>query len=248
VRLHRFYVAGERASQISGGVFDVTERSQVDQLKKVFRLKVGDTIVVFNGDGNDHECSIQDSMKDKIVLLVQKTYPSRFMPEQEVWLYASIVKKDNFEWIAEKATELGVSHIVPVMSERSEKKSLNLERLEKIVIEASEQSGRGDVPMIHPIVSLGEAIDQAKISFTSGPHEVLEQPREVIAFHTEGEFFQRSGFGGVKSVAVFIGPEGGWSEREVELFHIENIPVKCLGKQVLRAETAAVAALAQFVF
>ena len=187
-------------------------------------------------------------MKDKIVLLVQKTYPSRFMPEQEVWLYASIVKKDNFEWIAEKATELGVSHIVPVMSERSEKKSLNLERLEKIVIEASEQSGRGDVPMIHPIVSLGEAIDQAKISFTSGPHEVLEQPREVIAFHTEGEFFQRSGFGGVKSVAVFIGPEGGWSEREVELFHIENIPVKCLGKQVLRAETAAVAALAQFVF
>ena len=241
MRLHRFYVAGERASQISGGVFDVTEKGLVDQLKKVFRLKVGDAIVVFNGDGNDHECLIQDFEKDKVVLEVQKTYPSRFMPAQEVWLYASIVKKDNFEWIAEKATELGVSHIVPVVSERSEKKSLNMERLQRIAAEASEQSGRGDVPAIHPIISLDEAIKHINVSLAS-------RPREVVVFHTEGDPFQRGPFDGAKSIAVFIGPEGGWSEKEVELFHNESIPVKCLGRQVLRAETAVITVLSQFMF
>ena len=176
-----------------------------------------------------------------VTLQVEKIYPSRFTPAREIWLCAALVKKDNFEWIAEKATELGVTRIVPIVSERSEKKSLNMERLERIVIEASEQSGRGTVPMIDPIMSLDEAVKHIKFSFGSGP-------REVMVFHTEGDPFQGDTLDKEKPVAVFIGPEGGWSEKEVELFHAESIPVKCLGKQVLRAETAVVAALSQFVF
>jgi len=234
-------VAGETLSQNSGGVFEVAEKDLVDQLKKVFRLKSGDKIVVFNGDGRDHECIIKELIKDKAVLEIQKTYPSRFMPTKEIWLCASIIKKDNFEWIAEKATELGVSHIVPILSERSEKKLLNEERLQKIAVEASEQSGRGNVPTIHPIKKLEESFGYLK-------SQVSNTTFQMLAFHTEGEPMQGSALLEEGRLAVFIGPEGGWSLSEVELFHKENVSVKCLGRQVLRAETAAIAVLSKVVF
>ncbi|MBP6858924.1 MAG: RNA methyltransferase, partial [Candidatus Pacebacteria bacterium] len=154
-----------------------------------------------------------------------------FMPSRKVYLYAAMVKKDTFEWIAEKATELGVTHIIPVMAERSEKKNINEARLEKIVVEASEQSGRGSVPVIASMVSLKEGI------------EIGDSNIRRIAFHTEGKNFSASEIEKDQDIAIFIGPEGGWSPDEVALFHTNDIPVVCLGTQVLRAETAVVAAL-----
>ena len=189
------------------------------------------------------------------------------MPTRDIYLCASIVKKDNFEWIVEKATELGVTHIIPVISERSEKKSLNEERLKKIALEASEQSGRGSVPTIHGIISLNELIvDRASLG-NSAAHSDTESKEiepdghssghlipvntKSIAFHTEGvswrsdlQKFGRSDL----PIAVFIGPEGGWSPDEISLFHENKIPVICLGSQVLRAETAVVVILSQVVF
>jgi len=238
MRLYRFYVAGKIPSQ---GLFDVVDEDLANQLKRVLRLKIGYEITVFNGDGQDHECLINEFAKDKVILQIKKTYPSRYMPVHEIWLCAAVIKKDNFEWTVEKATELGVSHIIPILSDRSEKKSLNIERLEKIIIEASEQSGRGNVPTIYPIMKLNEAIEHIRHKFARGTSEVL-------AFHTEGELFQDAILDKKNPTALFIGPEGGWSEKEVDLFHKDNIPLKCLGKQVLRAETAVVAALAKVVF
>jgi 16S rRNA (uracil1498-N3)-methyltransferase len=245
MRLHRFYVAGKIPPQ---GIFDVVDEGLLNQLKRVLRLKIGYEVTVFNGDGQDHECLINEFAKDKVILQIKKTYPSRYMPVHEIWLCAAIIKKDNFEWTVEKATELGVSHIIPILSDRSEKKSLNIERLEKIIIEGSEQSGRGNVPTIHQIMTLNEAIEHIMQKCARGTSEVPSQPREVLAFHTEGELFQDEILDKEKSIALFIGPEGGWSEKEVDLFHNNNIPLKCLGKQVLRAETAAVAALAVIIF
>ena len=245
MKLHRFYVAGKIPPQ---GIFDVVDEGLLNQLKRVLRLKIGYEVTVFNGDGQDHECLINEFAKDKVILQIKKTYSSRYVPAREIWLCAAVIKKDNFEWTVEKATELGVSHIIPILSDRSEKKSLNIERLEKIIIEASEQSGRGNVPAIYPIMKLNEAVEHINQKLTRGTSEVPNQPREVLAFHTEGKLFQDKILDKEKSIALFIGPEGGWSEKEVDLFHKNNIPLKSLGKQVLRAETAAVAALANIVF
>jgi 16S rRNA (uracil1498-N3)-methyltransferase len=261
MKLQRFWIDGKITADHSfGGLFEVADLALLHQLKNVFRFKIGYEIVVFDGDGQDHECLIREFLKDKVILELKKSYPSRFMPVQEIWLCASIIKKDNFEWIVEKATELGVSHIIPILSDRSEKKSLNMERLEKIIVEASEQSGRGNIPRIHSIVKLEESIECVKkipnsklqvpknnqISITNNQTETASNV-QIMAFHTEGKL----GAGATcaeKPIALFIGPEGGWSEKEVSLFHNNNISLECLGKQVLRAETAAVAALAQFVF
>jgi 16S rRNA (uracil1498-N3)-methyltransferase len=239
MRLHRFYVP-----QQIGNESEITIRSAefVNQVRRVFRLKGGDSLIIFNGTGFDYECKIDDTYSRRILtgndnslrLYVTTTERSAFSPARKIYLFASLVKKNTFEWIVQKATELGVTHIIPVISERSEKKSLNESRLKKIAIEASEQSGRGDVPEILPIMNLEEAITTESVT--------------AVAFHTEGEHFSKEKISKDGPAAVFIGPEGGWSQSEIDMFHKQNIPVLCLGKQVLRSETAVIAALSQVVF
>ncbi len=231
MRLHRFYIS-EKVGSKTELILDNTD--VVHQIRKVFRLKKGDLLIVFDGSGSDYTCGIEDFRDETIVLGVRETSKSRFMPERDVHLYAALVKKDTFEWIVEKATELGVTKIIPILAERTEKKAVNEERLKKIVIEASEQSGRGSVPEIEPVISLKEAI--------------IALQTKSIAFHTDAELFETSDIRGNEPLACFIGPEGGWSTDEIGLFHDAKIPVRSIGTQVLRAETAVVATLSLVMF
>ena len=230
MRVHRFYI-----TEIIGTQKEITVQSNelVNQLARVFRLKSGDAVILFDGSGNDYECAIQQYDQKTVTFNIAKRIPSRFVPDRRVSLYAAVVKKDTFEWIAEKATELGVTEIVPVMAERSEKKQLNEERLKKIVQEASEQSGRGTVPVLGAIVPLEEALKSVSTKHIS-----------AVAFHTDGEALTASTTVQIQgTIAIFIGPEGGWSPKEIEMFHGYAIPVLSMGHQILRAETAVVAAL-----
>lgn len=236
MRLHRFHIPDPVGTKTE---LTLHSAGLVNQIHRVFRLKKGDSVIVFDGSGSDYTCRIEDLGKTSITLAVIEASKSRFMPSQELILCAAIVKKDTFEWITEKATELGVTTIIPVIAERSEKKALNEERLKKIAIEASEQSGRGNVPRIEQVVSLREVVDSMVKE---------EGKRKMTAFHTEGEAFGSEDILNNESVAVFIGPEGGWSPDELDLFHRNEIPIRCLGQQILRAETAVVAALSQIVF
>ncbi len=228
MRLHRFYI-----SQVIGDKksLDIDSPELVNQVHKVLRLKTGDMLIAFDGSGLDYTCTIADFRGDTMVLSVIEKNKSRFMPAREITLCAAIVKKDTFEWIVEKATELGVSCIVPIVAERSEKKSLNEDRLKKIALEASEQSGRGSVPVIDIIIDL----DQALKKFAG---------QRVAVFHTEGESFNSNS---TQVDVAFIGPEGGWSPKEIEMFQQNNFPIYSLGSQVLRAETAVVAALSKLL-
>jgi 16S rRNA (uracil1498-N3)-methyltransferase len=241
MRLHRFYIEQEI---IVGQKLTINSTDLVSQIRRFFRLKSGDKIIFFNRTGFDYECNIYnfisgdkmsgDTMITDVIAATQTS--GAFLIGKKISLYAAMVKKDTFEWVVEKATELGVTDIIPVMAERSEKKNLNEARIKKISVEASEQSGRDTVPIIHNISSLEDAISNAKSAET------------ILVFHTEGQTFNRSLIADKKSIAVFIGPEGGWSERELEVFHKNGLAVSCLGSQVLRSETAVIAALSQVVF
>ncbi len=250
MRLHRFYfdeLIGDRTELV------IKSAELINQIRNVFRMNIGDKLVIFDGLGSDYEFTIDSFNGESIIstessgsthgsMLILKLATqmrSAFIPARKIFLFAAIVKKDNFEWIVEKATELGVTDIIPVMAERSEKKSLNESRLKKIAVEASEQSGRGDVPKIWEIMKLEEAVGFAR-GLTSA---------KTIVFHTEGEVLSRSDLGIPRSdLGVFIGPEGGWSPRELEMFHKDNLLIRSLGPQVLRAETAVIATLSQVVF
>jgi 16S rRNA (uracil1498-N3)-methyltransferase len=230
-------------------------------------LKNGESVILFDGSGFDFESEIlsgnegdmegkkSSNRKDSISFRIMQSERSRYMPDRKVSLFCAITKKDTFEWIVEKATELGVSEIIPVLAERSEKKSLNMERLNKIAIEASEQSGRGDVPVVASIKGLSEVLSEkleaAGGFFTEkgGSNFSSENSCDLkfFALHTEGDSFEKCGGSLASScgVNVFIGPEGGWSPDEVSMFHKHKIPVVSLGKQVFRAETAVIVALSK---
>lgn len=230
MRLHRFFVPikiGDRKT------LAIDSADLVNQVRRVFRLKPGDAIVVFDGSGKDYECTIAGFDGMSIMLNVSAQKSSRFESGRKIILMQAVIKKDLFEKIVQGATELGVTEIVPILAERSEKKNLNASRLEKIAREASEQSGRGNVPALNPVLGLEDAIDLVKKRGVGNP----------VVFHTDGRTPENFASLKAGSAAIFIGPEGGWSPGEMEMFHKNGISSVCLGKQILRAETAAIAAL-----
>ncbi|MDO8261165.1 MAG: RsmE family RNA methyltransferase, partial [Candidatus Magasanikbacteria bacterium] len=176
MRFHRFYVN----NTIFHDTFDITDRDLIHQWRSVFRYNVGSQVILFDGSGTDYLCMIT-SLRNlgATVSIIKKTKLEETMPRKNVWLCVALIKKDNFELMVEKATELGVNHIVPVICEHSEKRKLKMDRMQKIAIESSEQSGRGDIPVIHEITTI-------KDLFESG---VL--PQEKIVFHPSGISFKQ---------------------------------------------------------
>lgn len=233
MRLHRFYIK----TPISGETFDVTDRDLVHQWRSVFRYNVGSQVILFDGSGIDYLC-VLTSLRNlgATVSVIKKTQTPDGTSRKNIWLCMALIKKDNFELAVQKASELGVNHIVPVICEHSEKRKLNMDRMQKIAVEASEQSGRGDIMTVHPITNLSGLL----------PSGVL--PQEKIVFHPMGvSFKQYRDSTKEASFALFVGPEGGFSDKELKLFKQYNMPVVSLGSQILRAETAAIAVSSLFL-
>lgn len=231
MRLHRFYV-----TQPLGEEVVINDVSLIKQWANVFRYKKEDLVILFNGDGNDITFSIQTLNQKQCELQRIKLIPS-YIPHKKVTLYLSCIKKDNFELVTQKATELGVTSIVPIISERSEKKNINEERLLKIAIESAEQCGRGDIPVISEIVSLATALEG--LSQNKGVSFVLQMGGKSIQDKEIQEWIK-----GSDSISLFVGPEGGWSTQEEELFAKHGVTLISLGNTVLRAETAGIVACA----
>lgn len=223
MRLHRFFVE-EKIPKT--GEFSVTNETLLNQWRNVLRMENGDKEILFDGSGDEALCEFV-SLSKKLATLKVTEKKHGIAPSRDVTLYIALIKKDNFELVLEKATELGVSHIVPVQVDRSEKKGVNYERAQKILREASEQSGRATVPTISEVIS------------------VEKIPNEVVVFDPRGKISAREYFTKHTSqpISVFVGPEGGFTDAEIESFHSRNIPVVSTGTQILRAETAVIVAL-----
>lgn len=202
-------------------------------MRNVLRLKPPHTIVIFDGSGFDFFASIEKFEKDAVMLKIVKKEKNIVDLSRETYLFVSLVKKDKFEWIVEKATELGVSHIIPIVSARTEKKDINSMRLKTIIKEAAEQSGRGKLPILAEVLGLEKAL----ANYSSHGKIALEPlaPRFLA-----GDFSSVDG--------IFVGPEGGWTGEEIEMFKKYGVMTRSLGSQILRTETAVVAGLSQIVF
>ena len=223
MRLHRFYI---KEKVVDKNEIDILEERIVHQVRNVFRLGSGDKVILFNGEGVDFESEITDVSKSNLkvkILNSRKVY----VPEKKITLFLSIIKKENFELVCEKATELGVTSIVPVITERTLQKNLNRERVEKILVEASEQCGRGDVPVLAREIKLGDVVKEEYLFVCDMGGSKIKDQRL-----------------GTKDLSLLIGPEGGWSETEREMFKVHKLKTVSLGDTVLRAETAAIVGVA----
>jgi 16S rRNA (uracil1498-N3)-methyltransferase len=225
MREDRFFIN----TKIEEGNLEILEKGIFHQLKDVLRKRVGDKIILFNGTGIEAEAKIKKFLKDKIEVEILKIEKPEREPKVFVSLFCSILKKANFELVVQKATEIGVGEIVPILCKNTVKIGLNLKRLDKIAKEATKQSKRVTLPKIGKILTFKEAIEKVK-NFDL-----------KILFDISGkEFypFKRK----IDKVAIFIGPEGGWDKSEIELAKKENFEILNLGKLNLRAETAAIVA------
>ncbi len=230
MKLHRFFIEEKLINKQN---ITITRGDIINQLKNVFRFIKGDRIILFDNSGYDFLFSIDGFNNDSVSLSLIEKRENIVIPTRETFLFASLVKKDNFEWIAQKATELGVSHIIPIASDRSEKKDLNMDRINKIIIEAAEQSGRGTLPILYEVTDLATALSSYGHvkSIAWDPSATKFKPNDVV-----------------DCIGAYIGPEGGWSSQELALFDEHGIQVKSLGPQILRSETAVIAVISQLVF
>lgn len=210
----------------------ISDKEIFNQIKNVLRLKPGEKIILGDGKGREVSAEIAGFLKHAVSVNVTEARANENEPEMKPILYAAVLKKENFEVVAQKAVEAGVAEIVPVVAARTVKVNLRADRLQKIIREAAEQSGRGIVPALGKIMSFREAVAHAgkndlNLFFEVGGKK-LDQRLLAVNWGT------RAG--------IFIGPEGGWDEAEMKTAEEKNFQIVSLGKLTLRAETAAIIA------
>ncbi len=220
---------------ISDNEFWVGDEELVHQVRDVLKLRVGEKIVLVGGEGKEAICEITGFDGDYLGIKVLENKENQNDPKVSVELYLSILKNENFDLAVQKAVEVGVSKIIPIIADHTVKTGLKAERIKKIMKEASEQSGRAVVPELIEPMDLKDAIKLA------GENDVN------IFFDVSGEKLDLKKSLKIKKIGVFIGPEGGWSEREISAAKFAKLKLCSFGKLVYRAETASTIAVYEAV-
>lgn len=220
----------------------------VNHIKNVLRMKVGEELAISNGeDGNEYRCTIKELGEEQIELELLFVKEDAMELPCKVYLFQGLPKADKMELIIQKCVELGVTEVIPVATKRAvvkldEKKAKQkVQRWQGISEAAAKQSKRGIVPNVHEVLSFKQALAYAKdMDVKMIPYELAEgmqATKDLIAGIKEGQ-----------SVAVFIGPEGGFDESEVEMAKEMGITPVSLGRRILRTETAGMTVLAFMIY
>jgi len=221
-------------------------------LVKVLRIRVGEEVLLCDGRGTDFYCVVTHTAP--LMLATKSICLCKTEPDYKVTLYQGMPKAGKMELIIQKAVELGVWAIVPVIMERSVSHSKKEKRYQKIAEAAAGQSMRGIIPKVYPPMSWKEAFSQKPIERIMLAAYENEEERTLKGTLREienwkscineqmGQIMQKR----QNDVGVWIGPEGGFSEREVREMQNEDFKLFSLGPRILRTETAGIAALAQF--
>jgi 16S rRNA (uracil1498-N3)-methyltransferase len=223
MRAHRFYTGKDLELKHD---FWIHDGRLVYQWRTVLRMQPGQEVVLFDGVRAERLYKIVE-LNEREAHMQLVTDFVRQTPARELYLLWSLLKKDKNDWVLQKATELGVSHFVPLLAERSEKTGFDVERAQKIVIEAAEQCGRSDIPTVREPMLPATALDELGAKVTLYICEQGSDTPQAVDAAAQG---------------VLTGPEGGWSDREKSLFTEKQLPHIGLGQFTLRAETAAIIA------
>lgn len=242
--MHCFYVEN---SQFSENSITITG-DDVNHMKNVLRMNIGERVKICDGEGKDYYCEIASFEKNQVIADIMEIKETESELPAKIYLFQGLPKKDKMELIIQKSVELGVYEVIPVNMKRcvakiedGKKEKKKLERWQSISTAAAKQSGRGIIPKVHSLISFKEALAMAKeMDIAIVPYELadhIEKSHEVIKKAAEK-----------KSVAIFIGPEGGFDEKEIQLALEEEFDTITLGKRILRTETAGLTILSILMF
>ena len=226
MKLHRF-IGDFDCSQ---PYIELSDPDIVNQVLRVLRLGVGDRFIISDGNTNECICELSGRQSGRLTVSVIERYTNDNDPAVAAVLYCAILKRENFELVVQKATEIGVREIVPVITERTVKLEIKEDRLHKIIREASEQAGRGRLPILHKPMSLSDAIVDAKRNDVNLFFDFCDTRADSLDLR------------GKRQRGLFVGPEGGWTTQEANAAVAAGFWVGSLGALTLRAETAAIVA------
>ena len=238
--MHHFFVNPE---QVEDGLIRITG-SDVNHIKNVLRIRQGEEMLVSDGTGRDYLCQAEEIAGQEVtVRILEIEEEGRELPSR-IWLFQGLPKSDKMEFIIQKAVELGAAGIVPVSTRNTvvkldpKKEEAKVKRWHAIAESAAKQSKRSLVPRVSGIMTLKEAFDYVE----SQGFSVRLIPYEHEA-GMDGTKTELDAAGPGQDIAVFIGPEGGFDEREIELALSKGVRPISLGRRILRTETAGLALL-----
>ena len=222
--------------------------SDVNHIKNVLRMKMGEELAVSNGqDGKEYRCGIAAFEEERVLCELRFVKEDGVELASKVYLFQGLPKADKMELIIQKAVELGVYEIIPMAAKRcvvkldDKKAKAKITRWQGIAEAAAKQSKRGIIPQVTEVMSFAEAVKRAAdMDVRLIPYELaegMEKTRELIGQLGAGQ-----------SIAVFIGPEGGFEETEVQLAMESGIEPITLGRRILRTETAGLTVMAWIMY
>ena len=207
-------------------------------IARSLRMKVGENLTLCTPDGRRHDCEITAVTRDDVTVRILSSTECEQEPDVKVSLYIALMKGDKIDDVVQKAVELGAYEITPFLSarciSRPDEKSLKkkITRWQKIADNAASQSRRGLIPRVNPCINLRDISEAAANTDLS-----------VVFYECGGEKLGAIIRGKVGSVALITGSEGGFEQEEIDYLTDHGVKVATLGKRILRAQTAPVAAL-----
>lgn len=242
--MYQFFV---EPGQIQGRRIIITG-SDVNHIRNVLRMKPGEEIAVSNGtDGREYRCGIESFTEDEVICSLRFVKEDGVELPSRIHLFQGLPKADKMELIVQKAVELGAYEVIPVAARRcvvrlDEKKAASrISRWQGIAEAAAKQSRRGIIPQVHPVMNMREAVAYARtMEVKLIPYELAENmghTKEVLEAVKPGT-----------DIAVFIGPEGGFEQEEIELATAAGIEPVTLGRRILRTETAGLTVLSWLMY
>ncbi|NLL76661.1 MAG: 16S rRNA (uracil(1498)-N(3))-methyltransferase [Clostridiales bacterium] len=242
--MYNFFV---EPAQIQGNTITITG-NDVNHIKNVLRMKIGEEISVSNGiDKKEYRCGIEDIEEEKIVCKLRFVKEDGMELPSRVYLFQGLPKADKMELIIQKAVELGVYEVIPVAAKRAvvkldeRKAKAKRGRWQGIAESAAKQSKRRIIPQIKEVMTMQEAVRYASgMEVRLIPYELAEGMQETKNIISSLKKEQ--------SIAVFIGPEGGFEENEIKEATDNGIVPITMGKRILRTETAGLTILAWIMY
>lgn len=241
--MHRFFIAPELVKEMDVSL--TLPKELAHQVRDVLRLSLGEKLLLLDNQGNEILATVEDSNRSSVIVQLRERHPGKAPSPIRIVLCQGLLKSARFEWILEKGTELGVSAFAPILCHRStaglaDAGTAKIQRWQRIVQEATEQCGRTTLPELLPIRPLARALDEIPAgALAIMPWEEAEgrSLRDALA-----------GAAMPQTVLLFIGPEGGLTPEEAHQARHHGVQIVTLGTRILRAETAALASVANVMF
>lgn len=218
----------------------IINNDEYNHIIRVLRYKIGYKLIICTGDGYDYYATIKDIDSKRIICSLDKKELNKNNSKIEVNLFAAIIKEDNYELMVQKAVELGVNSITPIITEYVNEKKLRINRLIKIAKDASKQCERATLAKINQPLRLNDAIiiaKKAELTLMAYENEREQHLSRILLSNKDK-----------KTISVFIGPEGGYSDTEKDLMDTYSVEKFTLGRRILRAETASIVTLANIMY